>query len=60
VAVLGLVDILGVCSKDLSFAILLQAESDVLRQLATNTDDYAVGIFELILRTSLALSRYAR
>jgi len=47
-SILGLVNIAGISSKDLGTASLLQAESNVLRQLTADRNDNTAGILQLI------------
>ena len=48
VTVLSLVDILGISSKNLCTTSFLETEGNVLRQLATDRDNYAAGILEFV------------
>ena len=47
-AILGLVNVLGVGAENVGAAGFLQAEGDVLRQLAADGDDDSGGVFELV------------
>ena len=47
-AIFGLVDVLGVGAENVGAAGLLEAEGDVLGQLATDGDDDSRGVFELV------------